>query len=175
MDDLVRVSVELGPDRSATADVERRWLSRMAMRLGGRLELEGGTQAILLPADGASDQREMDALRTELDQAQQLGEAYARELATVFSAGITAEPAPPSERMPPATARFDLLVSAAAALGRSLGHLVEELRADVALASETLGEGSELIQRLAKRASAGSELHHELRRLAQCSPSEALS
>ena len=58
-DVLVRISVELGPDRSATADVERRWLSRMAMRLGGRLELEGGTQLLLLPADGASDQREL--------------------------------------------------------------------------------------------------------------------
>ncbi len=174
-DDLVRVSVELGPDRSATADVERRWLSRMAMRLGGRLELEGGTQSLLLPADGASDQREMDALRKELDQAQQLGEAYARELAEAFSAGITAEPAPPSERMPPATARFELLVSAAAALSRTLGHLLDDLRADAALAGDTLGDDSELVQRLTRRVTVCSELHQELRRLAQCSPSEALS
>ena len=179
-DDLVRISVELGPDRSATADVERRWLSRMAMRLGGRLELEGGTQSLLLPADGASDQREMDALRKELDQAQKLGEAYARELASVFSTAITTEPTPPSERtaperMAPATARFELLISAAAALGRSLGHLLEDLRADAAVASDALGEGAELAQRLTKRVTTCSELHHELRRLAECSPAEALS
>jgi len=171
-DDLVRISVELGPDRSATADVERRWLSRMAMRLGGRLELEGGTQSLLLPADGASDQREMDALRRELEQARKLGEAYARELASVFSAGMTAEPAPASERLAPATARFELLVSTAAALSRTLGHILDDLRADAALASDTLGDGSELASRLSKRVTACSELHQEISRLAQCLPAE---
>src|SRR5688572_15635713 len=74
----VKVSVELGPD-AGSQELERRWLSRMATRHGGWVELEGGTQAIFLPADGASDQREVVELRKELEQAQQLGETYARE------------------------------------------------------------------------------------------------
>ena len=69
----VKIGVQLGPDTAATADVERRWLSRMATRYGGWVELEGGTQSIFLPADGASDQREVVELRKELEQAQQLG------------------------------------------------------------------------------------------------------
>jgi hypothetical protein len=81
--DWVKISVDLGPDTSATSELERRWLSRMALRHGGRLELEGGTQTIVLPADGSGE--EVNELRKELEQAQQLGEAYARELAAVFA------------------------------------------------------------------------------------------
>src|SRR5215510_10764588 len=81
----IRVSVMLGPDSSANAETERAWLSRMATRYGGRLELEGATESILLPADGANDQREVADLRRELEAAQRQGEAYARELAAVFS------------------------------------------------------------------------------------------
>ena len=44
----VRVSLTLGPDASATAETERAWLSRMATRYGGRFELEGATESILL-------------------------------------------------------------------------------------------------------------------------------
>jgi hypothetical protein len=83
--DWVRITVELGPDSSSTVELERRWLSRMATRHGGRLELDAGTQSIVLPADGASDRREVSELRKELEQAQQLGEAYARELAAVLA------------------------------------------------------------------------------------------
>jgi signal transduction histidine kinase len=81
----IRVSVTLGPDSSAQAGTERAWLSRMATRYGGRLELEGGTASMMLPADGATDQREVADLRRELEAAQRQGEAYARELAAVFS------------------------------------------------------------------------------------------
>jgi signal transduction histidine kinase len=87
----IRVSVTLGPDSSANAETERAWLSRMAVRYGGRFELEGGTESILLPAEGATDQREMEALRRELEAAQRQGEAYARELAAAFPY----EPTPP--------------------------------------------------------------------------------
>ena len=70
----VKIAVQLGPEQQVgAADVERRWLARMATRYGGWTELEGGTQAIFLPADGASDQREVVELRKELVQAQQLG------------------------------------------------------------------------------------------------------
>jgi HPt (histidine-containing phosphotransfer) domain-containing protein len=85
--DDVRVSVVLGPDSSATADTERAWLSRMAIRYGGKYELEGGMEVISLPADGAVDAKERDILRKELDEARKQGEAYARELAQAFSQG----------------------------------------------------------------------------------------
>jgi len=85
--DEVRVSVVLGPDSSATADTERAWLSRMAIRYGGKYELEGGMEVISLPADGAVDAKERDILRRELDEARKQGEAYARELAQAFSQG----------------------------------------------------------------------------------------
>ncbi len=78
--DYVRVGVVLGPDRSGTAETEGAWLSRMAIRYGGRHELEGGMEVLSLPADGAGDEKERDLLRRELDEARRQGEAYAREL-----------------------------------------------------------------------------------------------
>jgi two-component system, OmpR family, sensor kinase len=88
----IRVSVTLGPDSSAHAGTERAWLSRMATRYGGRLELEGATASMMLPADGATDQREVADLRRELEAAQRQGEAYARELAAVFSYSQSSAP-----------------------------------------------------------------------------------
>jgi len=88
----IKVSVTLGPDSSANAGTERAWLSRMATRYGGRLELEGGMASIMLPADGATDQREVEDLRRELEAAQRQGEAYARELAAVFSDSQSSPP-----------------------------------------------------------------------------------
>ena len=88
----IRVSVTLGPDSSANAGTERAWLARMATRYGGRLELEGATASIMLPADGATDQREVEDLRRELEAAQRQGEAYARELAAVFSYSQSSPP-----------------------------------------------------------------------------------
>jgi two-component system, OmpR family, sensor kinase len=85
--DYVRIAVTLGPDSSAVAETERAWLSRMAIRYGGRHELDGATEALVLPADGVSERNEREALRKELDEARKQGEAYARELAAVFSAG----------------------------------------------------------------------------------------
>ncbi len=83
-DDWIRVSVELGPDVGVIDDTERRWLHRVATKHGGRFELRGNVQCLLLPAD-ASTHAEVEALQKELEQAQMLGEAYARELASVFS------------------------------------------------------------------------------------------
>ncbi len=164
----VRISVELGPDSSATAELERRWLSRMATRHGGRLELEGGTQSVLLPADGASDQREVVELRKELQQAQQLGEAYARELATAFSAGDLAGAPPASAAHESSTERFELLVSTAASLSGGLRDMLEGLRADAATAAEELGDDSKLAERLSRRVTAAFELSRELSRIAEC-------
>jgi signal transduction histidine kinase len=121
--DFIRLTVNLGPDVSASAELERRWLSRMATRMGGSIELEGGTLSLLLPADTTTG--EVEGLRKELEQAQQLGEAYARELANAFAA---AEPRENESRTEPhdvAARRFELLLSVAAALHRPLAALVQ--------------------------------------------------
>jgi len=116
--DFVRISANLGPDTAALGELERRWLSRMALRHGGGIELEGGTHSILLQADGASDQREVTELRKELEQAQQLGEVYARELAAVLAAGDVRTEAPPASRADPD--HFNGVKSLAAAVQRAL-------------------------------------------------------
>jgi signal transduction histidine kinase len=113
----IRVSVMLGPDSSANAGTERAWLSRMATRYGGRLELEGGMASIMLPADGATDQREVADLRRELEAAQRQGEAYARELAAVFS---YSQSSPPRFSSHPAESNKSLNAISAMAAGVSV-------------------------------------------------------
>jgi hypothetical protein len=91
--DWVRVTTALGPDVAASGELERRWLSRMAVRLGGRYELLGKSHSLVLPADN-DDRVELKALREELLQAQQLGQSYALELAQALSSadrGVEAE------------------------------------------------------------------------------------
>ncbi len=164
--DWVRISVELGPDTSATGELERRWLSRMAVRHGGWIELEGGTQAIVLQADGASDQREVTELRKELEQAQQRGEAYARELASVLATGDVRTEPPPA----PPTAdqeRFQQLQSAAAATQRVMKSLVDGLRADLGELSAVSGT-SEVSARLSARLVTTQELTAEYGAIAEC-------
>jgi two-component system, OmpR family, sensor kinase len=172
--DWVKVSVELGPEAGAQ-ELERRWLSRMATRHGGWVELEGGTQSIFFPADGASDQREVVELRKELEQAQQLGEAYARELASVLTAGdIRTEPPPPVAARG-GSQRFETLQSAALGMQRTLKGLVDGLRADAALATSELGDASPLAQNLQKRAAAAAEMSLDLALAADCPFDEAKS
>jgi len=170
--DFVKISVDLGPDSSATAELERRWLSRMAVQHGGKLEFKGGRQAVFLPADGASDQREVVELRKELEQAQQLGEAYARELASVFSSGIALSEAREPAPMPPGAERFAALVALAARLEPSLKDWSESAREDAALAASEIGNQSPLAQRLQRRATQIADLHRELGALARCPTEE---
>jgi signal transduction histidine kinase len=105
-DDEVVVGVVLGPDSSATADTERAWLSRMAVRYGGRYELEGSTEVLALPAEGVEAREDVEKLRRELDEARKQGEAYARELAAVWAAGEE-QPAAQSSYPPPASPAVD--------------------------------------------------------------------
>lgn len=170
--DFVKISVDLGPDSSATAELERRWLSRMAVQHGGKLEYKGGRQAVFLPADGASDQREVVELRKELEQAQQLGEAYARELAAVFSSGIALSEAREPAPTPPGTERLAALIALAARLEPSLKDWAESSREDSALATSELGNQSPLAQRLQRRATAISDLQRELGSLGRCPTEE---
>ena len=121
--DEVRLAVMLGPDSSAMADTERAWLSRMALRYGGRHALEGGAESLVLPADGAYERNEREALRKELDEARKQGEAYARELAQVFAAGEdTASPStfPPS----PGRERFPIVAQLAGAMASEMRALL---------------------------------------------------
>ncbi len=93
--DEVHIAMELGPDAAPLDSLERRWLVRMATRLGGRIEMSGRRQALVLPADGATQEAELRALRRELADAQELGEAYARELASVLASAESQTTAPP--------------------------------------------------------------------------------
>jgi signal transduction histidine kinase len=164
--DWVRVTANLGPDVSASSELERRWLSRMAVRLGGRLDLEGGTMSLVLPADASSDQTEMADLRKELEQAQQLGEAYARELAAVFAAGHLPEVDAASDSRDVATRRFELLVSLASAVHRELAPIMRGLKEHAERGVPSSGEGL---------VSIGLELSSELGRVAQCPTTESTS
>jgi signal transduction histidine kinase len=141
--DEVRVGVVLGPDSSATAETERAWLARMAVRYGGRLELEGGMEVLSLPADGVSERNEREALRKELDEARKQGEAYARELAAVFAQGeeATTSSYPP---MPAArsTDRFEGLVRLAGGIATELRSLLAPLARDVEALKGVLPSGS---------------------------------
>ena len=121
--DEVRVSVVLGPDSSATAETERAWLARMAVRYGGRWELEGSTEILTLPAEGVEARDDVAKLRKELDEARAQGEAYARELAAAWTAG--GETSGQSSYPPPATAASDRH----AAVARLAGGVASTLRA----------------------------------------------
>jgi len=132
--DYVRVGVVLGPDRSATDDKERAWLSRMAIRYGGRHDLEGGMEVLSLPAEHAGEQKERDQLRKELDEARKQGEAYARELAQVFTqeeeaSSPSASPPPFSEG--PAQARIFTLARFAGGIAAELRGLLAQVGRDV--------------------------------------------
>jgi signal transduction histidine kinase len=170
-DDWVRISVDLGPDVAATGELERRWLSRMATRHGGWFELEGGTQSILLQADGASDQREVHELRQELKQAQELGEAYARELATVLVSGEVKTEPPPQAIVQSGSVAFDALRGAAAAFERIVKGSLDALRVDVATATK-LDPNSELSHSLSRRAVSLGEVAGELSLIAECQVDE---
>lgn len=172
--DRVKIAVQLGPDTAAATDVERRWLSRMATRYGGSVELEGGTQSIFLPADGASDQREVVELRKELEQAQQLGEAYARELAAVVTAGDLRSDIPPTAPPESGIDRLELLQNTASALQRVLRHWLDGLRGDTAELAKALGEHSPLAQSFSRRMAVGAELLGDLGLLTECDLTESV-
>ena len=168
-DDWIRIGVDLGPDVSATTDLERRWLSRMATQMGGRLELEGGNMALLLPADASTDQSEVADLRKELAQAQQLGEAYARELAAVFAAGELPESTTAMDSPGVAARRFDLLLGFASAVHHTLSPIFRALKDD----ADRLGAG-DAAKKMAGHITAGFEFVSELGRIAACPRDESI-
>lgn len=132
--DDVRISVGLGPDASPTAETERAWLSRMALRYGGRYELEGGTEVLVFPAEGAVDKSEREALRRELDEARKQGEVYARELAAVFERGeevASVSSVPPPQGVQPTT-RFATVTKLCAGIASELRATLGPVSRDLA-------------------------------------------
>lgn len=171
--DWVRLSVELGPEVAASGELERRWLSRMATRHGGWFELEGGTQSILLQADGASDQREVHELRKELEQAQQLGEAYARELAAALTTGeIRTDPPPQSSAA--GISGLTALTAMASAVERLLKGFAESARADASLVAQS-EPAQDLTQSLQRRSGSMFEIAADLAMISECPTAEASS
>jgi two-component system OmpR family sensor kinase len=160
----IRVSVMLGPDSSANAETERAWLSRMATRYGGRLELEGATESILLPADGASDQREVADLRRELEAAQRQGEAYARELAAVFS---YSQAPPPKFSSQPAEVHRPLLAlcTMASAMSTELRNIFSTIERELVVLREAKVPVPDT---LSQQTALGGEIVADLVRLGQC-------
>jgi two-component system, OmpR family, sensor kinase len=133
-EDEVIIGVGLGPDSSVTADTERAWLSRMAIRYGGRYELVGGQEVLALPAGGVDARDDVAQLRKELDEARKQGEAYARELAAVWAAGE--EPLGQSSYPPPASPAADRH----GAVARFSGGVAATLRAILSPVGRELAE-----------------------------------
>jgi signal transduction histidine kinase len=105
----------------------------MAVRYGGRYDLEGGNETLVLPAEASADRTEREALRKELDEARKQGEVYARELAAVFDRGeevATVSSVPPAPG-PPVADRFATITKVCAGvaseLRATLGPLTTEL------------------------------------------------
>ncbi len=171
--DWIRISVELGPEGTPRRDLEFRWLSRMALRQGGRVELERGKQSLILPADRASEKREIEQLRRELEQAQQLGAVYARELAEAFASGQTNSSLPP-ESVRTSINRLDTLAELATPICRVLRPIVEGLRADAKQIGAALGENHSANVGLTRRIASTQDLLSDLDRIAKCAAQTTL-
>lgn len=133
-DDEVRVCVTLGPDTSPTAGTERAWLSRMALRYGGRHELEGGNELLIFPAEGAGERSEREALQKELDEVRKQSEVYARELAAVFDRGeeVTSISTAPPPLGSGNHARFAAMTKMCAGIAADLEPTLVPMAKDVA-------------------------------------------
>ena len=179
--DEVRVGVNLGPDTPATTGVERGWLARMATRYGGRLELDGSMQTLVLAADIDMQRRELETLKKELAAAQAQGEAYARELAAVFNRGdtlpglmsplaVTPSSAPPRpSRMPSSSADgLPVLVAAVRALGGDLRGILSAIGRDIAPLRDRSGEVGDIAASVGRHVTGASEVVADLARLGSC-------
>jgi hypothetical protein len=171
--DDVRISTTLGPEMSPTASTERAWLNRMAVRYGGRHELEGGTEMLVLSAEVSSDRSERESLRKELDEARKQGEVYARELAAVFDRGeevatISSVPPPPGV---PAADRFSTITKVCAGVASELGATLGPLTRDLgALRRHDVTD--EQLDTLRRRLNHTKELVASLRSIGGLSPQE---
>lgn len=165
--DEVRIAMTLGPDTSSTAETERQWLSRMAIRYGGRVELEGGHEVLTLRADDASERSERERLTRELDEARKQGAVVARELAQVLEHNES-----PDSILPPMPS-----AQGSGAWSRLAGGVAAELRAllgpltrDLTALREVAGE--ERTEPLRRRLAACHDLAATLAVASEASTSE---
>ena len=121
----VRLAVALGPDTAPISPAERGWLARMAIRYGGRYELDGSREILVFPAEDAEKQQEVVELRKELEAAKAQGEAYARELAAVFAEPNTSSRPPPMSSFPAPRDPYAFL----APMARISDAIADDLRA----------------------------------------------
>ena len=176
--DEIRIGVNLGPDTPASFTQEKSWLARMATRYGGRLELDGSMQTLVLAADIDLQRREVETLKKELAAAQAQGEAYARELAAVWTRGDTApgvpSPLAPSNvprpsRMP--TSMGDglaVLVAAVRALSGDLRGILAAIGRDLAPLRDHEGDVGDTAASVGRHITGASEVVADLARLGSC-------
>ncbi|MCC6553367.1 MAG: HAMP domain-containing histidine kinase [Polyangiaceae bacterium] len=170
--DEVSVSVNLGPDAPANLETERAWLSRMAIRYGGRLELDGSMQTLTFPADIDLQRLEVESLKKELAAAQAQGEAYARELAAVFSRGELERGGRPGQgrasQLPPSGEGLSVLVAAVRVLGTQLRGILAAIGRDIGPLREAGDEIGETASSVTRHVTAASEIVSDLARLGAC-------
>jgi signal transduction histidine kinase len=106
----------------------------MALRYGGRHELEGGNELLIFPAEGAGERSEREALRRELDEVRKQSEVYARELAAVFDRGeeVTSISTAPPPLGSGNFARFAALTKVCAGIASDLQSTLGPMSKDVA-------------------------------------------
>lgn len=175
--DDIRIGVNLGPDTPAAFTQERSWLARMATRYGGRLELDGSMQTLVLAADVDPQRREVESLKKELAAAQAQGEAYARELAAVFSRGDThtgnTAPPPPNvprpSRMPMSAGDgLAVLVAAVRALSADLRGILAAIGRDIVPLRDKGGDVGDIAGSVGRHVTGASEVVADLARLGSC-------
>ncbi len=172
----VRIGVNLGPDTPTTFETERAWLSRMATRYGGRLELDGSMQTLILPADVDTHRLEVETLKKELAAAQAQGEAYARELAAVFArhevpvAGGSSRPGATSNisHLPPSADGLAVLVAGVRGLGTGLRGILSSIGRDIAPLRDRPGDVGEIAASVGRHVTAASEIVADLARIGSC-------
>jgi len=145
--------------------MDQRWLSRTALRHGGRLELHGNTQTLWLPADGAPEREEIASLREELQQAKNLGEAYAKALGESF--------ADADEHGAAGGGGFHSVVALAAVVTPTLRSVLQELQDVLKDARTALDHNPDLAARATAGLAHGRELASELARVAECAQDDA--
>ncbi|MDI1477617.1 sensor histidine kinase [Polyangium sp. y55x31] len=167
----VKVSVVLGPDQPATFESERAWLSRMAIRHGGRLELDGSMQTLVLPADVDMQRQELENLKRELKAAQEQGEAYARELAAVFASGsakVSSTPPASASIEPVSSEGLAVLVAGVRGLVSELRGIFSAITRDLLPLRDRQGEVGDIVASAMRHVTAASETMADLARLGAC-------